>query len=335
MKFIKNSIIFVISFSILSFIFSFYLYHSGIISPSDSELKEDYGIVRRANFSKIALNEGFGIFSYNNIHSRGPNFINDSNSSNILFFGDSMLEGEQVFERDHLRSVIEKRLTSSNINSQVLNYGRSGFNLPYMYTYYNHWKNITNPAVTLFLIGKDDLKTNNYKDFMPTCNLINEEISIKTFKENKKLQIYRFIEPVLKNFSYLEMLRNCYYIRNDTKTILFDKFAQKNNKLTKIKSIEENRDFLIEPLTKKIFSTFSEKDDIIIVIKPNTNDSFNDFFIKYLIKNKINYIDLNELEIPDSFTYWKATSKSGHWNQQAHKAIGDFIGTKLLGKLNL
>ena len=128
-----------------------------------------------------------------------------------------------------------------------------------------------------------------------------------------------------KNGKSLEILLDKFYIGNSFRS------------LSIAKKFDKNPFFHIN---KKICNTYNEIEEennqkfIIIPIKKLKEPT-----ISMINNTKIKYLELNEVyDYMDSkgFNpfYWEASNKRGHWNQQAHYEIGNFLATKLFEIIN-
>ena len=82
------------------------------------------------------FNEGFSMGQYNNNSILGPDCSIEKKTGvfRIAILGDSYVESFQVFRRDQFISIMEKQLSKNFDKSvEVLNFGRSGFDLADMF----------------------------------------------------------------------------------------------------------------------------------------------------------------------------------------------------------
>jgi len=128
---------------------------------------------------------------------------------------------------------------------------------------------------------------------------------------------------VQKGFLFPKMLDKLYYPMTETEV-----------PANKEQRTEFNETSLL------INKSLSENSDGSILIVNSGNEDMNEVYLGNLETNNIDYIDLNDtLNVLQSqgidINYWTATKKYGHWNHEAHKAVGNFIANKLTCEFKL
>lgn len=294
------------------------------------------GTTFKKNKSYTFFNEGFGLGKTNSFGYLGPNYSDqiNKNTLRIAILGDSYVEGFQIFDRHHFRSITEKKLNNtSNNNYQVLNFGVSGFNLVDMYCYQQNFTRKFNIDINIFLISYDDLIYKHTSASRPFLFIKNDSLIIDYSFNKTKSFLFRKKTEIIRGKSAMLGLTYSFFNIVNTKQwqhVVLDKFYRPI-KLTvknenKIKSFDQ-----INPVIQKIINIISQQNSIIII-----KDSSIPPDIIRTIKNKgITVIDptveFEKLNLAGlNPFYWPATKKSGHWNQYAHQVVSKLIVSETL-----
>ena len=329
---------FLLSFSISMVVLELFVSTTFIAEQSNNDVYNDIGRGRRAGFEYVKFGEGFSAGQFNEFRYMGPGYPYEKNPGTlrIALLGDSYVEGFQVFDRDHFRRILEDELKGRlNVNVEVLNFGRSGFDLADMYCYNETFVSEFNPDFSLYFVSNADLNPETTDPLRLTLKLEDDSLVISKQFPNSYLQVYNETKWLVQYSSILNMLNNCRKIAKSEGVlpILLDKLYPV---LTITQSYGESR-FIMPIITSKIVNHFNSGDIII-----NRDQSkLEDEFIDSLSNNKLLLIDLSDTlqYMKDSGhnpNYWIATKKYGHWNQTGHKAVAKFISDRLLenGVLN-
>ena len=114
-------------------LFEGYFSLSEISLPSTVMDDTTFGRAFKPNARVHNKKEGSALLQVNSEGYLGPVYTKKKNNQTfrIVLIGDSFVEGIQVAEKYHFRSVMEKELNSSNteFKYEVLNFGRSGLDL--------------------------------------------------------------------------------------------------------------------------------------------------------------------------------------------------------------
>ena len=335
MKLLRKILFFLITLTIILLLGDLYLRVSGIQDPSNNKFNPTLGRIRRENFKYVKLNEGFSINNFNDYSYLGPSYPPEKPDSiiRVALLGDSYVEGFQVFERDHFRSITENKLNTKNTNRfELLNFGRSGLGIANMFALDSLMIRNFNPDYILYFAGINDFYSEAKDPLIPGVDIINgSDIIVNNHFSEKAIKEIKITYPILQKSALLSMLNNGrkLILSGKLDTILFDKFAAKAELLKD--STEESK--VISLKIHKIIDRISIDSKIIIV---NRSDcSFPDEITLLLKSKNIRQINLSivlsELQDRDiNPHYWKATSKSGHWNQIAHKTIGEYLAKEIL-----
>lgn len=322
---------FLLSFSISMVVLEFFISTTFIAEQSNNDIYNDIGRGRRAGFEYVKFGEGFSAGQFNEFRYMGPgySFKKKPGTLRIALLGDSYVEGFQVFERNHFRKILEEELKRKlNQNVEVLNFGRSGFDIADMYCYNESFVSDFNPDLSLYFISNADLSPETTDPLQ--LKLIYENDSLFVVKDFSAsyIQVYNKTKWFIQYSSILNMLNNCRKIANaeGILPILLDKLYPVT--ANQSQSVGE---FKIPTITSEILNHLNTNDIII-------NRDYNKLdgeFVDSIKSNKLVLIDLSDtLQYMKGNgvdpNYWEATKKYGHWNQSGHKAVAIFIADRLL-----
>ncbi len=315
----------------------------GIVPPSFTDYEEGIGRVRRKNLEYVMFSEGFTIGSFNQGRYLGPYYPPRSNgvSNRIALLGDSYVEGFQVFDRHHFRRVMEKELAHhSEKTVEVLNFGRSGFDLEDMVTYYHTYVNKYLPDVTLLLLFEEDFHPAVSDPLVPRLEFENGRPGV-TFSASKSYrEQYLKYKDVPYYSAYFNMALNCWkqHRRGLTGSKLLGKFygmSNKTKKGTRTKGSRPSPGMVSEYDLEKTQQLLTYLNDItsLVIVKCDSARLSEELEV-ILRDNSIKIIDLNakirQLEERDfDPNYWEVTNQTGHWNHAAHAAIGRHLAEEL------
>ena len=194
------------------------------------------------------------------------------------------------------------------------------------------------PDKILFFVHNDDFFEPGYQSGFQTVEIENDSLSIHSnFLSGKKLNYYKNTQFLRKNSVYWRILDNCYEIY---KVGLFDKvvFGKLNNFfafLHKRNPKEENEitkrvTQKIPALNRQIIRSFAGNKKIYLVLADKPSPVVQQLMDTTGIQTIKIYPVLDSLKQRGTDpNYWKATNKEGHWNPEAHKAIGKALAAKL------
>lgn len=340
MKYLKQFFGFTIGFLITLALLELFIQLAEVNALNNE--KQDKLLGSRLNPSSnfLYFNEGFSVGKVNEYGYYGPSYprTKDANVERIALIGDSYVEGVQVFERNHFRNKLENLLNQVNNSSnsyQVLNFGRSGFNLNDAYCYYENFVKQFNPTVKLIFVSPGDLVNRGPIASRPYALLQNEDIVIDYgFSKSEK---YKFKESTAafrgKSVILGYLVKTLELIRTDNyKYILFGKFSSIGEG-TERKTKKEKKKEILSYITKKIILKLRNQDFIFVV---HTETTINDYdylvkdFLEFSKDNKVKVINLSPLfeslkTNTINYNYWPVTNKKGHFNQRGHNEIAKFL----------
>lgn len=343
MQFVKSTFVFLAAFIITLIVVDLFISRAEIENSGLNELDTIVGRKRIPNMKYAMFTEGFSLGEFNAYSYMGPGYPYEKaeNIKRIAILGDSYVEGFQIFDRLHFRRIIETKLNQSLSDSiQVLNFGRSGFDMANMYVYYQRFVKKFNPDITLFLISNKDLKCNQTNKMIPKIVSDGNSFEIQNqYTEKSEKEFSTILYNNLKSSRILIMVNNCRKLikQGFLYPKLFDKLyiaKEDSSKSLKAQSKPE-----LNKIAININEALAKNSEEIFWIVNRGIKELNSDYLFNLKLNNIPSIDLNDtLDIIISkgveINYWKATKKYGHWNHDAHIAIGDYLANKLLEDLS-
>ncbi len=339
MKLFKQIFLFGIVFIGVLFLCEIFIQSAHISSVSSTEFYEDIGRGRRKDLKYLYFNEGFGVGKFNTYRYLGENRSPEksANSIRVALMGDSYVESFQVFQRDYFGTIAEIILQGNYPNKkiEILNFGRSGFNIGDIYAYQQTFVNTFNPDLILYFISEDDLNVSYSDALRPKTIINNNEIQVDLNFNQKKINSFENTKLLVQNSVIFNMLNNGRKKSNHIPIleILFEKVYYWFKPATEILETNKNeqRKSDLNPIGKKILESLDSNKTIIINKK---STKFSEEFLKLC---QTNYLKIIEIEKAfDSLKQsgiepleWKVTKKKGHWNPAAHKALGKELAKNL------
>lgn len=310
-----------------------YLRIAGICEQSDVEYVDGLGKMLRPNHSMVRFSEGFAITSSNGHRHLGPDRpqVRARSSVRIALLGDSFIEGYQVHDRHHLRYVLESELSLKrpSVQIEVLNFGRSNFDLGNMYAYDQGFVQEFSPDITLFFLSLDDLSIEYADPLLPSTRLVNEQLNFSSNSDSAYFHAFQRSSWLLRHSHLFYFLNKARHRLQSVSlwTILTGKGQSHSPQ-------QEDHSSDFSPLTFHILGELSSDHQIVWRdLRPPPA-----ILTDWLTAHNRSFVDLSpflqQLE-RDSFSpyYWPATRKEGHWNQQAHQAIGAYLAKELVDHL--
>jgi len=331
-KILKLFIGFIFAAALGLVVLELFLQKAEIETVSTTDFDSHIGRIKRPNMNFIHFNEGFSMGQYNNNSILGPDCSIEKKTGvfRIAILGDSYVESLQVFRRDQFISIIEKQLSKNLGKSvEVLNFGRSGFDLADMFAYQQNFVNQFKPDLILYFLSSNDLICKQTDLLIPKVILKDCELIVTNdLFPQKYLRTYNKTKWLTQNSITMQMLVSA------GKLILAGKFWPKMlgkfHVNFKEPLISNNITTQLPPLTFAIQDNFSSN---TIVVNRGNSQLSKEFMIG-LEKNKIPFVSLR-----DTLTvlkqkgidpyYWVVTNTKGHLNHMGHKAIGYYLSEKL------
>ncbi|PWD97831.1 hypothetical protein [Marinilabilia rubra] len=340
----KEIFLFAIAFIITFLISEVFIRTTHLASVSYTDFYEDIGRARRQNFNYVFFNEGFGIGEFNEFRYSGEGIPpeKDSNTIRIILMGDSYVEALQVFDRHYFGNIAEQFLSErfSDTDFELLNFGRSGFDLANVYAYHKTFAENFNPDYILYFITRGDLKPKNEDPLRPKLQIQNDSLVVDFDFPEQELKLFETTKFFLQESAIVNMLNNGRKKAESIPvgSILLGKvytWMQPAAGVSEEMEATETENYEINPVTQKIIQSIDP--DRIIVF----NRSFSDLPVEFEILCHDNNVRLYDLgQSLDSLRQtgqdpvaWPVTNKYGHWNHLGHRFVGEEVGRYLSGIL--
>ena len=321
---------FSLSFIITLIVIEVFLQTSEVSSVSVSRNDDTLGLALKPNIKLIFFNEGFHIGETNKYGYYGPAYSpeKDSNVIRICLVGDSYVESHQLFDRNSFRCLLESELSLiTGKQTQVLNFGMSGFNLIDDYCYYENFVKKFHPDFTLFFVSNDDFSTSRTSESRPYCYIENDSLIISyDFRKNsnfihkQKTAWFRGKSIILSWISKTKEIINTGLLPS----ILFDKFYLRLSKSKTNNNVTAQEITKIDPVVEKILTHLSQSSNIYLVEKEPLPNKIN----KISKEAGIKIIELGLTD--DNLHYWPVTNTYGHWNFEGHILISKELSVSLI-----
>lgn len=323
----KNIFGFILGLLICLIFVEAYVSNSFVMDRFINDYDPEVGRIRRADTEYVKFAEGFGIGKINSLNYLNKEYPikKKEDSIRIALLGDSYVESFQVFDRHYFGRIMENILSKKLDKSvEVLNFGRSGFDIGDCYVYYNTFVKKFNPDYVLYILGSNDFTTRNSEPLLPIVKIDKQSLKIeKPYLTSDYLNKYKKMDPFLSKVVLLNNLntgRKLFKKKEYVLPQLFDKLYVKNIENQEIGEVNHNNRLEISSEIKLILNYLNNnngyfflRSDIEIV---NSNYTFYD--ISQVFKNK----DYNPHE-------WKIAKTTGHWNNRAHKDIGKYMAEEM------
>jgi hypothetical protein len=325
------------SFVITITVIELFLRWSGTSTPALVTDDDTLGRILRPDTDVILLNEGFYMGRVNQGGYLGRYYppLKPAHTIRIALVGDSYVAGFHLFEKYHFRTIMEKRLQELEPDSvQVLNFGFAGFNLEKMAVYYNLLIRHYQPDYVLFFIGTDDFFERDRK-LGPNYILKDGKLVIDySFRKSQAYSItkkWKFLRDTA--FYSLHKKAMELYLNGETPEIVFDKIYRlfrpvRAGVADSVRHIDPERMRLCQAIVSELAQ--EKKPLVIFVVKNQLNADIR----HYIAEQRAHLFDLSP--VLDNLraaginpNYWPATSRTGHWNHYAHKAIGLYLASEM------
>ncbi|MCB0702350.1 MAG: hypothetical protein KDC55_06560 [Ignavibacteriae bacterium] len=336
-KTLKHIALFILSAFVTLLVCELFINNAKIVEASLGKYYEDIGKGLPNNIETVFFNEGFGIFRTNHSRFIGNEVDTTSkNHINIALVGDSFVESFQIFERDYFGNIIEKRLEEhfKGYTFDVLNFGRAGFNISHNFAYQRLLVDQFNPALVLYFVSNGDLHLEKLSPLYPYAKEENDSLVASIEFDRKEIERYIFVQDMLAKSILLNMLKNAKHTtdKHPVPSILFGKVYDWF--VPKKKSFTPDPNYKPLPMVNKILSHL---DSNVIII----NRDYIPFYKAFEDEvNRLGITNWDTSKFMDSLRklgkdpyYWKVTKTNGHWNQEMHKDIGEFLSKKLIQKI--
>ncbi|MGB3852226.1 MAG: SGNH/GDSL hydrolase family protein [Tunicatimonas sp.] len=317
-----------------------YIRGARIESSLNTDVDPEVGRIRLANAQYIFYNEGMSIGEFNEYGYIGPAYppSKPANTVRIALLGDSYTEGLYMAEERHFRSLLENALREKYQDKtiQILNFGRSGFDLSDMYAYEENFVSQFNPDLVLYLINPFDFLQRNTDPLVPYWYLENDSLKLNTkFKQGSDLKTYQLVKGALQKSALLQMLKNAYNLAksDEAPVIVLDKLAPaREDKLAHLKQNYQMEDIAKEKVSQRIIRRLSKRSDVVIINRGK--EPWPHALIQWSGVDSAQFIDMGPLFVRlrdngHQTRYWKATNQTGHWNVKTQGYVSTFLSARL------
>ena len=339
MKVLKQLFLFIFSFLCVLTLEEIYIKNAKISEVSFAEYYDDIGKGLAPPDTYVFFNEGFGIRPTNASRFIGAdvNLKKEENTIRIALIGDSYIEALHVFERHYFgniaQNILNKKFSQKNIKIEILNFGRSSFNIGNMYAYQRLLIDKFNPDYTLYFLSQSDLICDySFPPLLPITTLENNTLKTSVNFNKEDFNIYQKTKYLTQNFVFFNILNFCRkkIKYNETLPIILGKFY--SNTANVDESIKSNvQEFYeIDSITREIVNSMDSR--TIIINRGNYKLPIE--FKNLCLDNNLPYIELSPtFEVLKNsgiiFDKWNATNQFGHWQHSTHKAIGVEIANEM------
>lgn len=340
MKYVKFIGIFSLTIIAVMLLLEAYIRGGRIEATLNTDVDPEVGRVRRANAQYIFYNEGMSIGEFNEYGYIGPAYPPEkpANTIRIALLGDSYTEGLYMAEERHFRSLLEDTLQVKYPEEtvQILNFGRSGFDLSDMYAYEKNFVSQFNPDLVLYLINPFDFIQRNTDPLVPYWYLEGDSLKLNMkFTQGSDHKSYQLAKGFLQKSALLQMLKNAYNLAKSDQvaTIVLDKLAPASeDELGHFKDNYRTEDITSQKVSHKIIQRLSDRRDVIVINRGQ--NPWRPEIVTWSGVNSARFIDMGPLfvrlqEEGHKTRYWKSTNQTGHWNVTTQKYVTAFLVDRL------
>jgi hypothetical protein len=316
-------------------IFEVYMRSAEIELPS-MEIDRKLGEVYLPNHPMIKFHDGFYMGTVNKYGYLGvANHLKKAdNEIRIGLLGDSYVAALELFERHHFKTIVENELNQDSLNVYKLaNFGKTGFHLPGIYAHYMEFVSKFDMDYNLIFLNNANLHEAEYR-FSPQFSMENGELVMRSdFAESDDFKLYDHIRS-LTNSSLFLLLNRCKSLAQNGRTpyILFDKFYTpfEHPATTSDPEPQAIEAVALDEIRLKMLENLGKVKNLMVVLETD---------IAQETRKQLNDLDLTIVDLYPVIKslqdqginpyYWKVRGKEGHWNAQAHKAVGGYLAHRL------
>ncbi len=338
MHVIKQLTLFGITAFITLLLLEGYLRMAEVEAVSMSEFDPEVGRVMMPNRNFTYYNENFTVGSYNRYGYLGPAYPPQraDGTLRIALLGDSYVEGFQVQPRNHFRTLLEQQLQNTLATDavEVLNFGRSGFDLANSRAYDSLFVAKFRPDITLYFLAVSDLEQSQDDPLLPHWYIEDGQLRLSDdFRRSGSLRTFQLVKHGLHHSSILQMLNNDLKLVKAGKAgrILFEKVAT----LWSPENPPSPKPILpeVDSVSLALIQDIGHDPGSIIV----NRDSIP---FPPVAQQAIRRAGIPLLNVADTLTTlrqrgldaiaWEATGMRGHWNHAGHQAVAAYLTEQLV-----
>ncbi len=331
-----------LTFTIAMVLLELFLRFSATTTPSVLVDDDMFGKMMKPSTDVTFVNEGLRIGRINRYGYLGPAYAprKEEGTVRIALMGDSYVAGHHLFDRHHFRYLLEQGLNQlCDSHVEVLNFGFPALNFEQMYLYYEVFARKFAPDFVIYVIGTSSLNQPS-DEVGPRLVVTDDSVHISyAFRSSKRFAISKRLSP-LKRLALYSLLRKGkqIYDRGDAPKVIFDKFfilARGSGRSAEKHSVpveRPERKAINRAIVRQLGMSNREGGPVSIIV---TRGELPRGFVEFAKNNGVAVWDpsarLDSLARSGiDPNWWAGSQRKGHWNQYAHRVIGDFLVHKML-----
>jgi hypothetical protein len=314
-----------------------YLRGTEVILPSYVYDNDVLGRTHKPGALVNEIDEGFYMGRVNDLGYVGPAYSErrQDESLRIALIGDSFVEGYQLFEQYHFRTVLENRLSQQlNRKVKVLNFGIGGIDFRDMFLIFQKSAIRYSPDVVLFFIRKDHLLTDNVLP-TPQAYIDGHDVKFRSV-DSPELQLRQRFKLV-RNFALGTLSKEMFeaYYRGNLLAKMFPLVFPKTEVEATRKTlvVESQGSDRFYEMNNKILGVLSHARsgkvcEVIIVESDRLPGYYDEVISRYGLTTLALFQELDKYSKMD-LQYWKGSGIIGHWNHRANEIVGVYLANQL------
>ena len=333
---VKSIFYFTLAFGLTFLLLEGYMRLAEIEAVSVTDFDPEVGRVMTPDQSFAYYNENFTVGRYNEYGYLGPAYPKERSGDElrIALLGDSYVEGFQVQPRDHFRSILEEALQNhlADSNVQVLNFGRSGFDLANSYAYDRMFVSDFQPDVTVYFLALSDLEQSKDDPLLPHWYLQGQQLKMSyDFRQSDYLDKFQVAKHGLQNSSILQMLNNDMKLvqAGEAPRIIFEKAAlwwhpEEDSSAPELPEVDPVSLAIIQDMGRRPGSVIVNRDSL--AFPPSVQRAIQHAGIPLIsVSDTLQALEATGVD----GNAWEATGSQGHWNHAGHQAVGEYLNHRL------
>ena len=308
----------------------FFIFHSGTVRRSEVYFDASKGKSYKPFYSYVWFSEGFSMGEVNAGGYLGPYYSEkkDEKIKRIALLGDSYVEGFQVFERNHFRNHLERLLNenASHDSIEVLNFGRSNFNIPNMYAYQHLVVEEYQPDLVIYFVSLEDMWSLQTDVLLPNVHPMSLEVM--PCLSDDSAPGFKKANTVLSRSSF------AYMANSARRKIQGNGFVNVVLDQTPSGEVSDT----IPDMAPISYKLLKKLDPLRTMLVYREKKAIPENYKRQLRELGLPLIDMSsylsaleeEGSNPNAWMY----GYDGHWNRQGHLAVAKFLADKLQPEFN-
>ena len=321
-----------------------------IATPLENRADSELGPVYRSGVEFSRFSEGFFLGGANRwgFLGEGAPRARQDDEVRVLLLGDSFVLGHTVFERHHFKTVLARELgLALGREVEVLNFARADYCLWNMHQHYVEHAATWDHDLALFFLADGDLAPAYPADpaMYPYTELADGHLRInRDFQGSAKRALYVQLEPVLTTLALPRMGFNLLKVvdSGQWRAMLLGKFAPRTETGPTVALGEVPGPLPEEvrlgpaprplpPVTPAVLRDLRERGRCAAVLNWALRPAWRDG----VLASGIPVVDLAPLwnvmeQNGIDPWFWSVTGQHGHWNHEAHQALGRHLAAAIL-----